>query len=67
MELKPYQQQVINDISLFLEHIQESKTKTVPDAFHDFWSKHPRTPLFPFVGTAIEPYKINIQIGRAHV
>ena len=60
MELKPYQQQVINDISLFLEHIQESKTKKVPDAFHDFWSKHPRTPLFPFVGTAIEPYKINI-------
>lgn len=56
MELKPYQQQVINDISLFLEHLQE--TKFLPDAFYDFWSKHPRTPLFPFVGTAIEPYKI---------
>ena len=58
MELKPYQQQVINDISLFLEHLQE--TKFLPDAFYDFWSKHPRTPLFPFVGTAIEPYKNNI-------
>jgi type III restriction enzyme len=58
MELKPYQQQVINDISLFLEHIQADKK--VDDAFYDFWSKHPRTPLFPFVGTAIEPYKNNI-------
>jgi hypothetical protein len=25
MELKPYQQQVINDLSLFLEHLQENK------------------------------------------
>jgi hypothetical protein len=25
MELKPYQQQVINDLSLFLEHGQETK------------------------------------------
>jgi type III restriction enzyme len=55
MELKPYQQQVINDLSLFLEYIQE--TKDVKDAFHNFWSLHPRTPLQPFPGTAIEPYK----------
>lgn len=58
MELKPYQQQVINDLSLFLEHIQE--TKNVSDSFYDFWVKHPRTPLFPFSGTAIEPYKNNV-------
>lgn len=58
MELKPYQQQVINDLSMFLEHIQE--TKDVKDAFYDFWAKHPKTPLFPFVGTAIEPYKNNV-------
>lgn len=58
MELKPYQQQVINDLALFLEHIQE--TKDVKDAFHNFWSKHPRTPLFPYSGTAIEPYKNNV-------
>lgn len=58
MELKPYQQQVINDLSLFLEHIQE--TKDVKESFYDFWSKHPRTPLFPYSGTAIEPYKNNI-------
>jgi len=31
MELKPYQQQVINDLSLFLENIQE--TKDLKDAF----------------------------------
>jgi type III restriction enzyme len=58
MELKPYQQQVINDLSLFLEQVQE--TKDVKEAFYDFWSKHPRTPLFPFAGTAIEPYKNNV-------
>ena len=58
MELKPYQQEVINDLSLFLEHIQA--TKDINGAFYDFWSKHPKTPLFPFSGTAIEPYKNNV-------
>ena len=58
MELKPYQQQVINDLSQFLEYIQE--TKDVKDAFHNFWTKHPRTPLQPFPSTAIEPYKNNV-------
>lgn len=58
MELKPYQQQVINDLSLFLENIQE--TRDVKDAFYNFWAKHPNTPLFPYAGTAIEPYKNNV-------
>lgn len=58
MELKPYQQQVINDLSLFLEHIQD--TKDVKVAFYNFWATHPKTPLFPFAGTAIEPYKNNV-------
>jgi type III restriction enzyme len=58
MELKPYQQQVISDLGLFLENIQE--TKDIKEAFYDFWSKHPKTPLFPFAGTAIEPYKNNV-------
>lgn len=40
MELKPYQQQVINDLFLFPAHIQE--TKDTREAFHDFWAKHPR-------------------------
>lgn len=58
MELKPYQQQVINDLASFLEQIQESKE--VKEAFYNFWVHHPRTPLFPFSGTAIEPYKNNV-------
>lgn len=58
MELKPYQQQVINDLSLFLEQVQE--TKNTKDAFHSFWVNHPRTPLQPFPGTAIAPYKNNV-------
>jgi len=58
MELKPYQQQVIDDLGLFLEHIQE--TKNIAEAYHQFWTTHPRTPLQPFPGTAVEPYKNNI-------
>ena len=58
MELKPYQQQVINDLSLFLEKVQT--TKDLKLAFNDFWVQHPRTPLMPFPGAAIEPYKNNI-------
>lgn len=55
MELKPYQQEVITDLARFLDCVQA--TKHLPDAFHDFWTAHPRTPLPPFPGTAIEPYK----------
>ena len=58
MELKAYQQDVINDLSSFLEHVQE--TKDTKEAFYDFWAKHPKTPLQPFSGTAIEPYKNNV-------
>lgn len=58
MELKPYQQQVINDLSLFLEHVQE--TKDTNEAFNNFWKKHPTSPLTPFPSTAIEPYKNNV-------
>ena len=58
MELKPYQQQVISDISLFLEYLQDSKD--IATAFNDFWVTHPRTPLTPFPTSAIEPYKQNV-------
>jgi hypothetical protein len=54
MELKPYQQQVINDLSLFLEPVQA--TKDTREAFHQFWTNYPGTPLQPFPGTAIEPF-----------
>ena len=58
MELKPYQAEVISDLELFLEQVQMQKD--THGAFHDFWVKHPKTPLSPFSGTAIEPYKNNV-------
>ncbi|MBL7930914.1 MAG: DEAD/DEAH box helicase family protein, partial [Bacteroidia bacterium] len=58
MELKSYQQQVINDLSLYLQAIQKERNPAI--AFHNFWADHPRTPLQPFPGSAIEPYKDNI-------
>ena len=64
MELKPYQQEVITDLARFLDCVQA--TKNLPDAFHEFWAAHPRTPLQPFPGTAIEPYK-NTVPGVPHV
>ena len=41
-----------------MEQVQE--TKDVKAAFYNFWTTHPKTPLFPFAGTAIEPYKNTI-------
>ncbi|MCA8833304.1 DEAD/DEAH box helicase [Hymenobacter pini] len=64
MELKPYQQEVITDLTRFLDCVQA--TKNLPDAFHDFWATHPRTPLQPFPGAAVEPYK-NTVPGVPHV
>lgn len=64
MELKPYQQEVITDLARFLDCVQA--TKNLPDAFHEFWAAHSRTPLQPFPGTAIEPYK-NTVPGVPHV
>lgn len=58
MELKSYQQEVIGDLERFLEVIQQ--TKNIQNGFTDFWSKHPKSPLNPFPGSAIEPYKNNI-------
>lgn len=58
MELKPYQQQVISDLTQFLEKLQE--LKDIREAFYEYWTKHPRTPLQPFSGSAIEPYKNNV-------
>lgn len=64
MELKPYLQEVIADIARFLDCVQAAKN--LPDAFYDFWATHPRTPLQPFPGTAIEPYK-NTVPGVPHI
>lgn len=58
MELKPYQKQVVEDIALFLQALQ--KVRTPKEAFYNFWTAHPRTPLSPFPGSAVEPYKNNV-------
>ena len=64
MELKPYQQEVIADLARFLDCVQASKR--LPEAFQEFWATHPRTPLQPFPGTAIGPYR-NTVPGVPHV
>lgn len=64
MELKKYQQDVIADLERFLSRIQE--VKHLGDSFYSYWSQHPKAPLKPFPGTAIEPYKNNIP-GVPHV
>lgn len=59
MELKPYQQQILDDLQRFMQYVQE--TKNIQDAFHKFWFEHPRTGLTPFPGEAVEPYKDNVK------
>ena len=59
MELKPYQQQILADLQYFMQCVQE--TKNTEKAFEHFWLTHPRTPLNPLRGAAVEPYKNNIK------
>ncbi|MFC5410760.1 DEAD/DEAH box helicase [Larkinella bovis] len=62
MELKPYQQGVINDLGLFLDQLQRTNGR-VRDSFYDFWlNKGYR----PFPGTIVEPYKNNVQDAAGH-
>lgn len=58
MELLPYQQQVIFDLERYLEILQIKKDSA--EAFYQFWSNHPKSPLLPCPGSLIEPYKNNI-------
>lgn len=58
MELKKYQQDIINNLEHFLEKLQV--VKDLRGAFHEHWADHPVTPLQPFPGKVIEPYKNNI-------
>ena len=55
---------MINDIAFYLEKVQEAKEEA--EAYRLFWTEHPRTPLQPFPGTAIEPYKANVP-GVPHI
>lgn len=57
MELKKYQQDVINDLALFLDQLQRTNGR-VRDAFYDFWLNKGYK---PFPGTVVEPYKNNVQ------
>jgi len=59
MELKSYQQQILADLQRFMQCVQEKKNTET--AFSHFWLTHPRTPLTPFPGMAVEPYKNNVK------
>ncbi|WP_407446636.1 DEAD/DEAH box helicase [Fibrobacter sp.] len=58
MILKPYQKQIIDDLALFLEKLRECRN--IAEAFNAFWMLHPRTPITPSFGEAVEPYKNNV-------
>lgn len=62
MELKPYQQGVINDLNLFLEQLQQTNGR-VRDSFYNYWFNKG---FRPFPGTVVEPYKNNVQDGSGH-
>ncbi len=57
MQLKPYQQQVISDLDRFLGLLENRSTR---QAYDLFWREHPRSPLVPERGNAVEPYKENV-------
>lgn len=57
MQLKPYQQQVIGDLDRFLGLLEGLSTR---QAYELFWREHPRSPLVPERGKAVEPYKENV-------
>lgn len=56
MELKPYQQQVITDLSQFLEYLV--RIGDIRHAFQDYWTDRG---LRPMTGHTIEPYKNNVR------
>ena len=58
MILKPYQKQIIDDLALFLEKLKDRRN--IAEAFNAFWMLHPRTPITPSFGEAVEPYKNNV-------
>lgn len=64
MELKNYQQEAITNLERFLDNIQESKD--VYKAYNNYWTTHPLSPIQPFPGKPIEPYKDNI-VGVPHI
>jgi len=64
MELKPYQSVILNDLSRFLDILQEKKN--ISQSYSYFWETHERTPLEPKLGETIEPYDNSVK-GCPHV
>ena len=64
MILKPYQKQIVDDLSRYIGILKEQQN--IAYAFSEFWVKHPRTPVVPMLGEAVEPYKNNVP-GCPHV
>ena len=63
MELKSYQQKVIENLEEYLEYVQEHKS--LAKAFNQYWEDK-IGPYNPLDGTGMEPYKNNIP-NAAHV
>ena len=63
MELKSYQQKVIDNIEEYLDYVQEYKDLST--AFNKYWTDK-IGPYNPLDGTGMEPYKNNIP-NAAHV
>lgn len=63
MELKNYQQKILNDLERFLEISQE--TRSIGEAYTKFWQTN-NPPFNPFPQMPIEPYKDNVP-GAPHL
>ena len=59
MELKPYQQQVIADLSLFLDYL--IRVPDIRHSFQDYWTDQNFRPM---TGHTIEPYKNNVRDAK---
>lgn len=57
MELKSYQQRVLDDLNSYLEHYQNEGNAA--SAYNNYWKYHERTPLVPDKDSYVKPY-VNI-------
>lgn len=64
MELKSYQSVVLQDLSRYLDILQEKRN--ISKSYTEFWENHDRTPLAPKLGETIEPYDNSVK-GCPHI
>ncbi|MDG1697333.1 MAG: hypothetical protein P8L21_01800 [Polaribacter sp.] len=64
MELKSYQQKVIENLEEYLDYIQEQKN--LPKAFNQYWEDK-IGPYNPFDNTGMQPLKIPFQMLHTFV